>query len=105
MVRIVDVEGMITAGEDILGVLCIRLLDLEGLFVLVSCLQLATNLSRVGISPSIYLFALSESHSMLSTAHNLLDSDFRSLIEDILRNFRGCQHFASGMATDHVLKQ
>ena len=56
VVVLIQVEGVVPSAEHIHGVLCVSLLDLERLFVLVSCLKLSTNLSSVGIAPSVYLF-------------------------------------------------
>lgn len=103
LVRIVEVEGVEAAGEHILGVLCVRLLDLERLFVLVPSLQLPTNFSGVGISPGIHLLALSKGNSMLSTAHNFLDADFGAIVEDVLRDSGRDLHLASRLARDHIL--
>lgn len=76
LVLVVDVEGVEAAGKHVFGVLRVRLLDLQGLFVLVSCLQFPTNFSGIRISPRVHLLAHGQGHSMLGTAHNFLDADF-----------------------------
>ena len=95
LVGVIYVERVEPSSEDILGVFRIGLLDFEGLLALVSGLELSANLSRVSITPRIHFLALSQGHSVLCAANNLLDSTLGLVAEQIIGNSRRNLHFSS----------
>lgn len=83
LVLIVDVKAVHVSTEDIDGVLGSYLLDLEGLVVLVPCVQHSADLAGLAISPSVDLAALSQGQGVLGTTCNLLDTQFAMLREKL----------------------
>ena len=79
--------------------------NFERLLVLVSCLELTSDLSGFSISPSVHLFALGQGNCVLSTTNYFLNPCFGWLVKHLFSD--PCRHLylASGLPTDHILSQ
>lgn len=86
LVFVIHIERVVISAEDICSALGSHFLNLKRLLVSVSSFKVSSDLSRLGVTPSVDFAASRESQSMLSSTRDLLELHLRPGVKELVSN-------------------
>lgn len=86
LVFVIYVKAVLVPAENIRSIFCAKFFNFERLVVLVSGIEHASNLSGLGISPSIDFTTLCQGKGVMGPRSNLLHSLLGLLVEQVNGN-------------------